>query len=74
VLNLAGIDDSVYKGHSYRHASTSCAKEKGLNIDVILKQAGWSEKSKVFAKFYDKPIVNKTSFGTTVLPTNIKDK
>jgi len=72
VLNLAGIDDRVFKGHSYRHASTSFAKAKGVSIDVILRQAGWSDKSKVFAKFYDRPIVRNTSFVTAVLSTNTK--
>jgi len=67
LLKEAGIDDSLFKGHSYRHAATSFAKEKGVTVDVIFKQAGWSEKSKVFAKFYNKPIDSRASFGSTIL-------
>lgn len=67
-LGSCGIDD-VYTAHSTRHASTSRASEKGLNIEIIKKTAGWSQKSGVFAKFYKRPIAENSTknFATTVL-------
>ena len=41
VLSLAGIDTSVFKGHSFREASTSKAVSLGVPLDVILKAADW---------------------------------
>lgn len=57
-LTDSGIDTSVFKPHSTRHASTSAASRSGLNIDVIRKTAGWSAQSAIFANFYNRPIVN----------------
>jgi site-specific recombinase XerD len=70
VLKLAGIDTLQFKGHSFRHASTSTACAKGVSLDVIFKQAGWSEKSKVFAKFYNKPIEDRGEYSSKVLSVN----
>jgi len=70
LLQLAGIDSSMFKGHSYRHASTSCASSKGVSVDTIYKSAGWSEKSKVFAKFYNKPVQCTSEFANAVLSCN----
>ena len=36
VLSLAGIDTSIFKGHSFRGASTSKAVSLGVPLDVIL--------------------------------------
>jgi site-specific recombinase XerD len=55
-LMLAGIDSEIFKGHSYRHASTSKAFNQGCNIDVIFNKAGWAHNSTVFAKFYNRQI------------------
>ena len=57
VLEEAGIDTKVFKGHSTRAASSSNAKKFGTPIEVILKNAGWSN-CKTFHKFYDKIIVD----------------
>ena len=37
----AGIDTSIFKGHSFRRASTSKAVSLGVPLDVILKAADW---------------------------------
>lgn len=67
-LTASGIDISVFSSHSTRHASTSAAFNKGVNIDVIRATAGWSEKSQVFARFYNRPIIeNKDIFAISVL-------
>ena len=42
VLDCAGIDTSRFKAHSTRPASTSAAKRNSVNIDDILRTAGWS--------------------------------
>ena len=59
VLEKAGIDISMFKAHSTRHASTSAALAKGVDLETINKSVGWSEKSSVFAKFYNRSIVKK---------------
>ncbi len=42
VLNPAGVDISIFKGHSFRHAATSKAAGTGISIDCILSRVGWS--------------------------------
>uniref|UniRef100_A0A1Y1K5T2 Tyr recombinase domain-containing protein n=1 Tax=Photinus pyralis TaxID=7054 RepID=A0A1Y1K5T2_PHOPY len=66
-LHAAGIDVTQFKPHSTRHASTSLAKRLGLNIDTIHKSAGWSEKSRTFAKFYDRPVQPTQNFTNTII-------
>jgi hypothetical protein len=70
VLKLADIDTTIYKSHSFRHASTSKAHRSGVKVSTIYENAGWSDKSKIFYKFYNKPLPNNNqtdSFGKTVL-------
>lgn len=68
----SGIDTSIFTAHSTRHASTSVARSSGLNIDLIRKTAGWSEKSNVFAKYYHREIVNSNcnDFALSILSNN----
>lgn len=67
ILVKSGID-LKFKAHSTRHASTSAALAKGIDIAVIKKTAGWSQGSHVFAKFYNRPIKpTGTDFAATVL-------
>lgn len=56
-LEAAGIDTNIFKPHSTRHASSSMAKRRGINVDVIQKTAGWSTKSETFARFYNRPLL-----------------
>jgi len=65
VLKKAGIDTSLYKAHSCRSASTSKAKVLGLSLKDILKRGQWSGKS-TWQKYYNKEIINKESFESTV--------
>ena len=55
-LVRCGISED-FTPHSLRHASTSAALKKGIDISIIKKLAGWSEQSNVFNKFYNRPIV-----------------
>jgi len=66
-LSLANVDTSMYKGHSFRHSSTSKASSLGVSIDNIYKSAGWSSKSKVFARFYKRPLLTENNFMKNVL-------
>lgn len=68
VLKESKIDTSIFSAHSTRHASTSKAFSKGLNLSTIRKTAGWSENSQVFANFYNRPIaLNDDVFSNVVL-------
>jgi len=67
ILDEADVDVSIYKAHSYRHASTSKAFMNGVDINVIFSKAGWSKGSTTFAKYYNKPIDNSYKFSDSVL-------
>lgn len=68
VLNDSGVDISKFSAYSTRHASTSAAKRGGITVDSILKMAGWSKNSQMFAKFYNRPISeNKEAFALAIL-------
>lgn len=67
VLKLANISIEEFGSHSYRHAATSMAAKRGVNVDIIMKSVGWSNKSRTFATFYHKPIVNNTALADAVL-------
>ena len=70
-LNNSGIDVSCFSGHSTRHATTSAAFARGMDFDTIRRTAGWSERSKTLARFYQRPIVTRgRDFATTVLLNN----
>ena len=67
VLKQAGIDIDQYSPHSTRAASTSKCRNKGLQMDEIMKTAGWTNAS-TFASFYGKPLESgQQNFGQTVL-------
>ena len=67
VLKRAAVDTSIFKGHSFRHSSTSKAFSMGVSVDDIFKNAGWSTGSIIFAKFYNRPLVNEMEFANAVL-------
>ena len=66
VLSLAGIDTSIFKGHSFRGASTSMAVSLGVPLDVILKAADWKNAG-TFAKFYQRETSSVGQFAQAVL-------
>lgn len=66
VLVKSGIKG--FTAHSTRHASTSAAFKKGIDISIIKNAAGWSRDSQVFAKFYNRPVCSeKENFISSVL-------
>ena len=44
-LKLAGIDVSIFKGHSTRASSSSNASKAGLSMADILARGSWSSSS-----------------------------
>lgn len=66
-LEECGVDTSIFSAHSTRHASTSRAAHKGVTLDLIKRAAGWTGTSRVFANFYNRPIVNTEEFSNAVL-------
>ena len=62
----AGLDVSKFSPHSTRAASVSTAHRASINLDDILKTAGWSSEC-CFAKYCNKPIVTASSFANAVL-------
>lgn len=66
-LKSSGINIEIFSAHSCRHAATSSANNKGINIDIIRSTAGWSKGSETFAKFYNRPVVDKNVFATSIL-------
>jgi len=66
VLSKSGVDTSVFKGHSTRHASSSSALKQGIAVDIIRARAGWTPDSNVFARFYNRPVDESLSFANAV--------
>lgn len=70
VMEESGIDISIFSAHSTRHASTSAAYSKGVNIDDIRRAAGWTGESTTFARFYKRHIINNRSFSEAIFNNN----
>lgn len=60
-MQEAGIDTSTFSSHSTRHASTSAALRAGMSVDAIRKCAGWSHSSSMFARFYNRPVLENAN-------------
>ena len=66
-LEDCGVRSDLFASHSTRHASTSRAAQKGITLDLIKRAAGWSGSSRIFARFYNRPIINPEEFSNAVL-------
>lgn len=66
-LEECGVRTDLFTPHSTRHASTSLAVRKGVPLELIKRAAGWSGRSQVFARFYNRPIINPEEFSNSVL-------
>ena len=66
IMELAGIDVSVYTTHSTRKAATSQAAEASVPIGVTLRAAGWTN-SQTFAQYYRLLVADHSSFASAVL-------
>lgn len=65
-LQASGIDTAVFTGHFTRHASRSTAFQRGVDVNSILKTVGWSDNSKTFSRFYNRPIKDNYTFAKAV--------
>jgi len=63
-LRECGVEDR-FTAHSTRHAATSAAHRRGVDVSTILQTAGWSGTS-TFAKHYLRP-VRPSPFAEAVL-------
>lgn len=68
-LGKSGIDTTVFSAYSTRHSSTSAAYRAGISLDVIRKTAGWTQKSRTFATFYNRPLLIQNNFAKATLTT-----
>lgn len=66
VLELSGIDISVFQAHSFRGASCSTAYLSGVTMKDILSTANWSSAS-TFHRFYNRNIQDQNQFSSAVL-------
>lgn len=62
-LEESGVDTQRFSAHSTRHAATSAARRRGVNLQLIRSTAGWTGSSRVFATFYNRPLVESTLDG-----------
>jgi len=67
-LKLAGIDVSIFAGHSTRGASTSAAAGAGITTTDIMNAADWNMES-IFRRHYYHPS-HDVSFSRAVLSTS----
>lgn len=75
MLTNAGIDTSIFSGHSTRSAAATCAAQK-LDIHTILSSVGWKS-AQTFHRFYYKTIDTKaesTLFASTVMEGDTQEK
>lgn len=68
VLDLSGIDNNLFKAHSFRGASVSKAFASGCTLKDILSTANWSS-ARTFYKFYHKDVSSNSNsdFSSSVL-------
>ena len=70
LMQLAGVDTAIFKGHSVRGAVATEAAKQGFSIPDILQFADWSQVS-TFAKFYFRPQFD-TSPGRAILSSTMQ--
>lgn len=59
MLDMAGVDASIFQAHSVRGASSSKALTKGLSVKAIMDKGNWSRES-TWQKFYHKEVLSPT--------------
>ncbi|XP_071949188.1 uncharacterized protein [Antedon mediterranea] len=69
----AGIDTVQYKPHSTRSASASHLLNKNVDLNNIMKSAGWA-KEETFQKYYNRIAPPTFNYGTAVLESCSSEK
>ena len=67
ILSQSGININLFSAHSTRHASTSAAARRGVDVDQIRQRAGWTPSSSTFSRFYNRPVDNRASFANALI-------
>lgn len=67
VMELSGIDTSVFKAHSHRGAAASAALRKGLSLNELLRLADWAS-ARTFQTFYFRPEI-ESDLGRALIST-----
>lgn len=67
VFKWAKVDVDVFRPHSTRHAAVSKAARQQVPVDAIFAAAGWSSRSQVFQKYYNRPLSQQSEFARAVL-------
>ena len=65
VMDLSGVDTSVFTAHSTRAAATTGAKAMHVPLATIMKTAGWTN-SATFSRYYDKTVPGTKDFAETL--------
>jgi len=67
LLDVAGIDVSIFSAHSTCHVFTSFAANKGINVEIT-RIAG-NNSSDIFVRFYNRSIIKDPAFQGAILNT-----
>nr|CAH7733493.1 unnamed protein product [Callosobruchus chinensis] len=62
ILERSGLDMSIFKPQRTRHASSFSAARAGVSFATIRLAAGGSHNSRMFASFYNRPLVDNNQF------------
>ena len=58
---MAGLDISIFTGHSTRMAATSKVNNMGVGLHTILATAGWNSESNLKKNIFETNWVNRTT-------------
>ena len=67
-LRLAGIDVSIFPGHSVRSASTSAAAAAGVTMNDIMQAADWSSEGSSTGPLMTLPMAGQCCLQPLVRP------
>lgn len=65
-LEECGVDTTALSARNTRRASTSRTEEDRVAMNLIKHATGWTGESRVFANFYNRPIINPQDFINTI--------
>lgn len=69
-LEASGIDTSIFSSYNTRHAAIWAAHRAGISIETVRNRAGWTNKSEIFARSYNRPLPDDvTGFAKGILNT-----
>ena len=57
VLQVCGVDTTVYRAHSIRSAAATHLLNSGFSVDQVMRRANWRSRS-VFSHYYDRSSVS----------------